>query len=353
MQKPSPGQAGGDNTSCRPPEPHVCVLLCGEVSVHFLCTSAPQVTQHGWAPLLNTVISAGWAGLSHIHRGAVTVQGRVTHTHTHTGTIYPPTRQASRMEFSQKKATPLPHQINRNTPVSHDAEESPHSSQNTSNQGCWHMPWGCSRYHRGWREQRGNGLCFRGQVLEPLASKIPVQCWWDHTEKSLHLSSSTASSVTKGKGERVRQEHPSWGLLGHPTRALGDPGQDRAGDGPVGHRRDGGKLQCETRALPAPLEQERQRKEPVECASLGKHSWWSPQTLEEMRLCKIIHCRIVLEHRGNQGTCADQCVQSLPPLLLPQWTLAAPCLAGSFPSLDPCRPSLSKLQSRQRSEDRT
>lgn len=180
------------------------------------------------------------------------------------------------MEFSQKKATPLPHQINRDTPVFHDAEESPQSSQNTQNKGWWQMTWGWSRYHHGWREQGGNGLCFMGQVLEPLASKIPVQCWWDHTEKSLNMSSSTASSVTKGKGERVRQEHPSWGLLGHPTRALGGPGQDRAGNGPMGHRRDGGKLQCETRALPAPLEQERQRKEPAECASLGKHSWVEP-----------------------------------------------------------------------------
>lgn len=87
-------------------------------------------------------------------------------------------------------------------------------------------------------------------------------------EKSLNLSSSTASSVTNRKGERVRQEHPSWGLLG--------PGQDRAGDGPMGHRRDRRKLQCETRALPASLEQERQRKEPAECASLGKHSWVEP-----------------------------------------------------------------------------
>lgn len=85
---------------------------------------------------------------------------------------------------------------------------------------------------------------------------------------------------------------------------------------------------------------------------LGETLLVEPPVLEEMRLCKIIHCRIVLEHRGNQGTCADQC--AVPPsLLLPQWTLPAPCLAGSFPSLDPCRSSLSKLQSMQRSEDRT
>lgn len=180
------------------------------------------------------------------------------HTDTHTRTIYPPTRQASRMELLPKKATPLPRQINRDAPVFHDAEESPHSTQNPWNEGWWQMTWGWSRYHHGWREQRGNSLCFMGQVLEPLGSEIPVQCWWDHTEKSLNLSSSAASSVTKGNGERVRQEHPSWGLLGHPTRALGGPGQGRAGDGPMGHRREEGKLQCETRALAAPLEQERE-----------------------------------------------------------------------------------------------
>lgn len=104
----------------------------------------------------------------------------------------------------------------------------------------------------------------------------PSSVLWDHMEKSLNLSSSAASSVTKGKGECVRQEHPSWGLLGHSTRTLGGPGQDRAGDDPMGHRRDGEKLQCETRALPASLEQETQRKEPAECVSLGKHSWVEP-----------------------------------------------------------------------------
>lgn len=83
----------------------------------------------------------------------------------------------------------------------------------------------------------------------------------------------------------------------------------------------------------------------------GNTPGWSPQTLQEMRLCKIIHGRIVLPAQGESGDlCEVRVCNPLPTLLLPQGTLAAPCLAGSSPALDPCRPSLSKLQSRQRSE---
>jgi len=65
--------------------------------------------------------------------------------------------------------------------------------------GWWQMVPGRSTSHHGWREPRENGLCFVGRVLEPLGSEISVQCWWDHVEKSLNLSSNAASSVTEGK----------------------------------------------------------------------------------------------------------------------------------------------------------
>lgn len=38
--------------------------------------------------------------------------------------------------------------------------------------------------HHGWRKQRENICALQGGSLEPLASEIPVQCWWDHEEKS-------------------------------------------------------------------------------------------------------------------------------------------------------------------------
>lgn len=76
----------------------------------------------GLCALLACTGHTGWMGAppQHSHQswlcraqpqsqGAGTVlAGSLTHSHTqkHTCTIYPPTRQASRMEFSQKKATP-------------------------------------------------------------------------------------------------------------------------------------------------------------------------------------------------------------------------------------------------------
>lgn len=92
----------------------------------------------------------------------------------------------------------------------------------------------------------------------------------------------------------------------------------------MGHRRDGGKLQCETRALPAPLEQEKDRKEPAECTSLGKHSWMEPPDPQEMRLCEIIHCRIVLGAQGESGDlCRISVCNPLLTVLLPQRLLRA------------------------------
>lgn len=49
------------------------------------------------------------------------------------------------------------------------------------------MTWGWSTSHHGQTKQRGNGLCFTGQVLAPLPSEVAVQCWWDHVEKSLQF----------------------------------------------------------------------------------------------------------------------------------------------------------------------
>lgn len=89
--------------------------------------SAPQVTRDGWAPLLSTVIRPGWAGLSHSPRGAATVLGRVTHSHSHTQVPF--TLQQGKpvgWNFSQKKATPLPHQTNRDAPV-FQMQRNPHT----------------------------------------------------------------------------------------------------------------------------------------------------------------------------------------------------------------------------------
>lgn len=168
-------------------------------------------------------------------------------------------------------------------------------------------------------ESRGERSVLDGASPGAPGLQDPSSVLWDHMEKSLNLSSSAASSVTKGKGECVRQEHPSWGLLGHSTRTLGGPGQDRAGAAPMGHRRDGGKLQCETRALPAPLEQETQSQEPADCVSLGKHSWGEPPDPpgdEIVRDHPLQDCPS--STGGVRGLVQGQSVHPCPPLLLPQ-----------------------------------
>lgn len=221
-------------------------------------SSAPVLAVQGSATLRG---SRGCPGQGHSH----------IHTLTLTHTYVPFTLQQGKpagWNFPKKGNPPFPHQMNKDTPVFHDAEESPHSSQNAWNKaggddlGQVKVSLWLERAEGKWSVLDGAGPGAPGL-------QDPSSVLWDHMEKSLNLSSSAASSVTKGKGECVRQEHPSWGLLGHSTRTLGGPGQDRAGDGPMGHRRDGGKLQCETRALPASLEQETQRKGPAECG-LGK-----------------------------------------------------------------------------------
>lgn len=80
-----------------------------------------------------------------------------------------------------------PHQINRDSPAFQAAEEFPCSTWNGFNEGWGQMTRGWSMSYHGWTKQRGNGLCFTGQVLAPLASEVAVQCWWDHTEKSLQI----------------------------------------------------------------------------------------------------------------------------------------------------------------------
>lgn len=69
------------------------------------------------------------------------------------------------------------HQVNGDAPVFQDVEELPCSTQNGFKKGWWQMNWGWSMSHYGWRKQRENSLCFMAQVLEPLTSEIPVQCW--------------------------------------------------------------------------------------------------------------------------------------------------------------------------------
>lgn len=149
----SPRQAWGGDTSCRPP---CCVPLGAQVSVHFW---PAQVTQGGWEPLLSTATSPGCAGLSHSHREQGLSWQGPSHTHTHKNTHVPFTLQQGKpagWNFPKKRQPPpFPHQINRDTPVFHDAEESPDSRQNAWNKGWWQMSWGRSRYHHGWREQRG------------------------------------------------------------------------------------------------------------------------------------------------------------------------------------------------------
>lgn len=59
------------------------------------------------------------------------------------------------------------------------------------------------------------------------------------------------------------------------------------------------------------------------------HPWgntpgWSPQTLKEMRLCEIIHCRIVLGAQGESGDlCEISVCNPLLTVLLPQRLLRA------------------------------
>lgn len=88
--------------------------------------------------------------------------------------------------------------------------------------------------------------------------------------------------------------------------------------------------------LPAPLEQERQRKEPADCASLGKHSWVEPpepQGDEIVQDDPLQDCP--WSTGGIEGLVQDLCVQTLPLSTPATVALAAPCLAGSSPSLDP------------------
>lgn len=83
--------------------------------------------------------------------------------------------------------------------------------------------------------------------------------------------------------------------------------------------------------LPAPLEQERQSKEPADCASLGKHSWVeppAPQGDEIVRDDPLQDCP--WSTGGIRGFVQDPCVQP-PPLCschrglwLLLWALLAP-----------------------------
>lgn len=270
MQKPLQDRPGGETLLQTPRAVCHWVLrsLCS-----FGC-SLSSTGHTGWMGASPQHSHQSWLRRAQPHsEGAGTVLGRVTHTytlsHSHTHMYHLPSNKASQQDgIFPKNNPPFPHQMNKDTPVFHDAEESPHSSQNAWNKaggddlGQVKVSLWLERAEGKWSVLDGAGPGAPGL-------QDPSSVLWDHMEKSLNLSSSAASSVTKGKGECVRQEHPSWGLLGHSTRTLGGPGQDRAGDGPMGHRRDGGKLQCETRALPASLEQETQRKGPAECG-LGK-----------------------------------------------------------------------------------
>lgn len=100
----------------------------------------------------------------------------------------------------------------------------------------------------------------------------------------------------------MRQEHHSQGLLGHPTMSPDWPRAGQAGDGPTSHKRNGGNLQCETKALPAPCTGERVHGEAV---SLQGHSWMEPPAFHGGRIVQDHPVQDCPVKRGvNQGTCA-------------------------------------------------
>lgn len=148
----SPRQVWGGDTSCRPPG--LCATGCSGLCALLACTG-----HTGWMGAPPQHSHQSWLCRAQPHsQGAGTVlAGSLTHTHTKTHMYHLPSNKASQQDgiFPKKGNPPFPHQINRNTPVFHDAEESPDSSQNAWNKGWWQMSWGRSRYHRGWREQRG------------------------------------------------------------------------------------------------------------------------------------------------------------------------------------------------------
>lgn len=105
-------------------------------------------------------------------------------------------------------------------------------------------------------KSRGKMVCGAGPE-PPVASEIPVHCWWGLMKKSLNLSSNAASSVP----ENTRFS------LAMPGEALLSPGLDRAGDDPTG------LMEKSSSVRPGPcMPWSQRRREPAEATSLGKES---------------------------------------------------------------------------------
>jgi len=102
----------------------------------------------------------------------------------------------------------------------------------------------------------------------------------------------------------VRDEQHSRVSWAIPQEAKPGPGQDGAGHGPRGHRRDGGKFQCETRALPAPYTGEEEEGAWRSCILWDTLLDGARRLLWRLDCARSSTAGLSFQHGVDQGTCA-------------------------------------------------